>query len=236
MAARALSILAFLACWLAAGAGNAAECGGSRTRLEIQRMDVPPVLRHDQPIGRSRLVLRDAASGKTVFSGDFEGHWFCIGFNKTAHRYVLGGVFERGAWLPLSAIGYLREDGGAVEPSAFTRQDYLAMASQADENNRYIAFIGGNLVVDGLYVMDVEKDTVRKLGAAPAPPPLPADSIEICRGERFGWGECGADGYKALDEGVVRFRPGNVLEVSYGRDNARTRAKKRHVRRFELEE
>jgi len=88
---------------------------------------------------------------------------------------------ERGAWLPLGAIHYLREDGISFEPSAFDRLGYLAMTVVTSPSGRYIVFIGGQNITGTLYVLDIERDVVKELGPAPAPPPN-ALARDICKG------------------------------------------------------
>jgi len=154
-------------------------------------------------------------------------------FNRNIKTYVLGGILERGAWLPLGSIQYLREDGSSFGASAFDRLGYLAMTVVTSPNGRYIVFIGGQNTAGTLYVLDIERDAVKELGPAPAPPPN-ALGREICKGEPFEWGTCWGDGYVEMDTGIIRFKSEDVLEVSYGDDSPHARAKKRRVQRFKL--
>jgi hypothetical protein len=225
----------FLFCIFVAATSNASECAkGSKTTLEISAIDTPTLLRHDHSMGKSRIVLRSQVTGNTLFSVDYEGRWFCLGFNHKSQKYSVGGVFERGAWLPLASIQYLGEDGSAFEQSAFDRLGYLAMSAQTDTNNRYIAFIGGENTTGSLFVLNVENDTIKKLGTAPAPPPQTAETIDICKDEAFAWGSCWGESYVELDKDIIRFKAEDILEVSYGLDSFHARAKKRHVKRFKL--
>jgi len=84
-----------------------------------------------------------------------------------------------------------------------------------------------------LYVLDIERDVVKELGPAPAPPPN-ALARDICKGEPFEWGTCWGDRYVEMDVGIISFKPDDVLEVSYGDDSLRARAKKRLIRRFKF--
>ncbi len=214
--------------------GNAAECmKGTRTILQISQINVPSLPRHAQSIGQSRLVLRSELGGEILLSKEYEGNWFCIGFNRNIKTYVVGGIFERGAWLPVGSIQYLREDGNLLEPSVFDRSGYLAMAVVTSRSRRYIVFIGGQRTTGTLHVLDIERDVVKELGPAPAPPPN-ALARDICKGEPFEWGTCWGDRYVEMDAGIISFNSEDVLDVSYGDDSARARAKKRRIRRFKF--
>jgi hypothetical protein len=214
--------------------GSAAECAkGTLTSLRISQINVPSLLRHGQTVGQTKFVLCSEPGGEELLSKVYEGNWFCIGFNRKSKTYVVGGIFERGAWLPLGSIQYLREDGSSFKPSAFDRLGYLAMTVASSPSGRYIAFIGGQNTAGALYVLDIERDVVKELGPAPAPPPK-ALARDICNGEPFEWGTCWGDGYVEMDTGIIRFKSEDVLEVSYGDDSPRARAKKRRVRRFKL--
>jgi hypothetical protein len=214
--------------------GNAAECTrGTRTSLQFTRIDVPLIPRHGKTLGRTSLVLRSEPGGEILLDKEVEGNWFCVGFNRRSKTYIVGGMLERGAWLPLCSMQYLREDGSSLEPSAFDRLGYLAMTALASPGGRYIAFIGGRNTTGTLCVLDTERDLVRKLGQAPAPPHNAFES-DTCSGEPFRWGTCWGDGYVEMDAGIVRFKSEHVLEVSYGDDSPHGRAKKRRVKRFTL--
>jgi hypothetical protein len=214
--------------------GNAAECAkGTRTSLQISQINVPSLPRHGQTLGQTKFVLCSEPSGKEILSKVYEGNWFCIGFNRKTKTYVVGGILERGAWLPLGSIQYLREDGISFEPSAFDRLGYLAMTVVTIPSGRYIVFIGGQNTTGTLYALDLERDVVKELGPAPAPPPN-ALMRDVCKGEPFEWGTCWGDGYIEMDKGIIRFKSEDVLEVSYGDDSSSVRAKIRRVRRFKL--
>lgn len=214
--------------------GNAAECAkGTRTNLQITRINVPSFIRHGQNIGQTKLVLSSEPGGEELLSEVHEGNWFCIAFNKDTGTYIVGGIFERGAWLPLGSIKYLREEGSSFDPSAFDRLGYLAMTVIASPGARYIVFIGGQKTTGTLYVLDSERDVVKELGPAPAPP-TNVLTRGICKSEPYEWGTCWGDGYVEMDTGIIRFKSEHVLEVSYGDDKPLARAKKRWIRRFKL--
>jgi hypothetical protein len=167
-------------------------------------------------------------------STELEGKWFCFGYNATKKIYVVGGIIQKGASLPLASIRYLPEDGREITPSAFDRAGYHALSTVSSPSGRYIVFIGGKLTTDGLYVLDVERNRVRKLGSAPLPPPN-AYLNDICSGKPFEWGGCWADRYLELDNGIIGFKSEKELEVTYGKDSPSARAKKRRTARFRLD-
>ena len=216
--------------------GNSADwIKGTQTCLQISQLNAPLVPVHGQSIGQTRFVLRSEPGGEELFSKECEGNWFCIGFNPTSKTYIIGGIFERGAWLPLGSIQYLRENGSSFEPSAFDRLGYLAMTMITSPDSRYLVFIGGQNTSGTLYVLDSELDMIKELGSAPAPPPNPLLK-DICNSEPFEWGTCWADRYIEMDPAIIRFMSEDVLEVSYGDDLPLARARKRWVRIFKLAE
>ena len=228
--------LAFIVlCMMITSTGNAEECAkGSRTSLQYTMVDVPAIPHHDQSIGRTRFVLRSYPDGETLSTKEFDGQWFCFGYNSITHIYIIGGISQKGAWLPLRSIQYLAEEGGSLKPSAFDRLDYLALSAVTSPAGRYIVFIGGRISIEGLFVLDTKRDVVKKLGRAPLPPP-DAPLSDMCQHEPFEWGSCWADGYREMDAGIIRFTSETDLEVSYGEDEPTARAKKRSIRRFRLD-
>ncbi len=231
LAIRVFILLMFL---LMSTSANAADCAkGIKTSLRISQINVPSLPRHGQTLGQAKFVLCSDPGGEELLSKVYEGNWYCIGFNRNTKTYVVGGILERGAWLPLRSIQYLREDGGSFEPSAFDRLGYLAMTVVTSPSGRFIVFIGGQNTADALYVLDIERDVVRELGPAPAPPSN-ALAKDTCKDEPFEWGTCWGDGYVEMDPGIIQFKSENVLQVSYGDDSPDGRAKIRRVRRFKL--
>jgi len=221
-------------CAMIASEGNAAECAkGTRTSLHSTMVDVPAIPRHDQGFGRTRFVLRSEPDGGTLSSGEFDGQWYCFGYNAEIRSYVIGGISPKGAWLPLRSVQYLDENARSFKPSAFDRLGYIALSAATSPTRRYIVFIGGRVSIEGLYVLDTKRDAVKKLGRAPAPPP-DAQLEVICRDEPFEWGSCWADSYREMDAGIIRFRSETELEISYGKDGPTRRAKNRRVERYRL--
>ncbi len=213
----------------------AAECAkGARTSLQSTFINIPAIPRLDQSIGRTKFVLHSEPHGEILSSTEFDGRWFCFGYNAKTHCYIIGGIFQKGAWLPLGSIQYFAEDGSSFKPSAFDRSGYIALSAATSPSGRYLVFIGGIDSSDGLYVLDTKRDVIKKLGRAPSPPPDALVS-DICQGEPFEWGGCCADGYLEMDSSILRFKSESELEVSYGKDGPSARAKKRHIRKFSLD-
>jgi hypothetical protein len=242
-----MPVISSLSSWLSsslvlaavAAGGDApapAACAvGTHTTLAVEILERPRVPRHDESIGNDRLVLR-GADGKKVFSEDtHDAHWLCLGFDRGKGRYLVGGYQEQGTWLVLGPILYLAEDakggGKRLEESAFSRQELMAMSSLTSPSGRYVAFVGGVGVIDGLYVLDTEADTIRRVGKAPAPPPLGDD---FTCDETFRWGSCWVGAYAPLEPEVLRFDGDDTLVVTYGHDTHRRRAPKRTTQRIKL--
>lgn len=220
-------------CLLVVSIGYSAECPkGTRTHLQHQLVNAPNFIRHDQSIGQTQFILYSDANNAELLNKTLEGQWFCLGFNQATKTYLLGGVFQIGAWLPLGSIQYLREEKNSLEPSAFKRLGYLANAAVVSPKGRYIAFIGGKQSTGDLYLLDTQTDTIKRLGAAPAPPPLANDAFSS--DEPFEWGTGWADGYLEMEANIVYFTAENILQVSYGKDTSYVRAKKRQIRTFKL--
>lgn len=209
-----------------------AECSkGTKTQLQYTLINAPKIYRLDQSIGQTQIVL-SAKDGTTRLSETYEGKWFCLGFNKMTNTYLVGGISQIGAWLPLGSIQYLSEAKNVFEPSAFDRLGYLANAAVVSPNGRYIAFIGGKQTTGKLYVLDTKTDTIKSLGVAPAPPPL--DNDAFFSEEAFEWGTGWADTYLEIETNILHFKSENILQVSYGKDTPKARAKKRQIRIFKL--
>lgn len=98
-------LLILLVFSLFSASGHAADCAkGTRSSLQLSRVNVSFVPRHGQSLGKTSLVLRSEPGGEILLSKEYEGNWICIGFNKTNKTYIMGGILERGAWLPLCSI------------------------------------------------------------------------------------------------------------------------------------
>jgi hypothetical protein len=214
---------------------DAAESArGIQTTLEYSFANTSSLSHLNLSIGKTTFILQSIPHGEIVLSTELEGKWFCFGFNATKHFYVIGGISQKGASLPLASIRYYPENRGEMPSSAFDLAGYHALSAVSSPSGRYIVFIGGRLTIDGLYVLDVERNLARKLGSAPLPPPN-SYLNEICSGEPFEWGGCWADRYLELDSGIIAFRSETELEVKYGKDGPSARSKKRRITRFRLD-
>jgi hypothetical protein len=223
-----LSMLIFFTLFI--NSSFCAECPkGAQTQLHYKLINAPDLNRLNESIGQTQFVLTDL-NGTTLLSKTFEGRWFCLGFNITTKTYLIGGVFQIGAWLPLASIQYLGETKKSFEPSAFDRLAYIANATVISPKGRYIAFIGGQQMTGKLYILDTQTDTIKSLGDAPAPPPLENDAFSS--EEPFEWGTGWADAYVEMETNILYFKSENILQVSYGKDTAHARAKKRQIRLF----
>jgi len=205
---------------------------GRETQLEIRALERPRFLMHDKSVGRDKLILRRTGpDAREIFSLELnDGRWTCLAIDRGEGRYVVGAFGEVGAWIVLRSVSYLRESAPKLQDSGFTRGNYMALASVASSDGRYLAFVGGEGNIDGLYVLDTRHDVVRRLGAPPAPPPV----ADFQSDERFDWGTGWAGGYLVLEPSVLRFEGTDVVIATYGRDTHKARAKKRVVRRFKL--
>jgi hypothetical protein len=212
----------------------AIECArGIRTSLHQLTRHAAAPRAHDQPGPRTTFLLRPLAGNEPLWSEELQGNWRCLSPRTGARGYLLGGLQQRGAWLPLASVLYLPEDGSGALPSALDREDSLALAVLLSPAGRYLAFVGGPGHVDGLYVLDTQLDEVRNLGPAPAPP-VRNELKTICGDEPLAWGGCWADSVLVLESEVLRIAAEDLLEVSYGKDGVAGRAKTRKVRRFNL--
>ena len=240
-------ILAMSLLWivlLAVGASTAPAApaapacpSGALTTLAIEIVSRPQLPQHDQNIGSDRLILRSREGKQILSQAVNDGHLLCMGYAPSPAarsadapgRYLIGHVGERGARLVLGGISYLGEDGRGFEDYVFTRDGFLALTAISSPAGRFVAFVGGKSVVDGLYVLDARKDTVRRLGPPPAPPPLDFECDDP-----FQWGTCWADGYTAIEPRVLHFDGETTLVATYGPDTHKARAKNRRARRFKL--
>jgi hypothetical protein len=205
---------------------------GERSTLEVRAQLAPSPPRLHGPGPRTVLVLR-GTDGVPLRTETWDGAWRCLTPSPGARGHVVGGVAPRGAWRPLASVLFVPADGSPAVPSAFDRGRYQALAALVSPEGRQMAFVGGVASVDGLYLLDLRRDTVRRLGPAPAPPATP-EARAVCGGESFGWGGCWADGLVELEPSVLRFASEALLEVSTGADGPQGRARARKVTRYRV--
>lgn len=214
---------------------HAADCTSSpETRLTIT-FERTEQLSMNGPLGQSRLNLLRLRNAASILDSQLPEEWRCLAYDPEGKRYLLGGIWQRGAWRPLASLVYLDEASGILRDSAFSRENYLANALVVSPSGRYVAFIGGQNGVSGsLHLLDTHADHVSLLsGQAPLPPPS-RPAHQICRGSPFQWGTCYGDGFVTLDPGILDFSGDQQLIASFGKDLPLRRAKQRHIRRFAL--
>jgi hypothetical protein len=203
-------VRAAVALLLVCGTAHAEELRcpkGARTTLAIQQAERAELLRPDEAIGGDVLILR-AGKKELLHTVSHDFHWMCLAYSKK-RGHLVGSRAPLDGVLVLRTVGYLAEDSDTIEASAFTRDRFHAYAALPSADGRFVAFIGGRDDVS-LYVLDTTRDTIRKLGPAPAQD----------------W----SAGYAELARTSWRFE-GATLVVSYPKDK---RGKARALRRFKV--
>ena len=231
-AATAMVVLLFVGGLASADAGPSCKSGSSELWTEGE-----PQMHHDGPPGSTKLELR--APGHAARTLQREGDWRCLGYSNEKHRYVLIGIFERGAWMVGVAIGLLDEQGKCSESKAVP-SDLDIYASVLAPTGHHLALVATQNEVDGgragLYALDLVADKLRRLDRAPAAPPLRTeDGLRAFAkdGPSWGWGSS-TEGYDELDAGIIVFDAPDKLHATYGKDGPRRRAKQRTVKRWDL--
>ena len=211
---------------------------GTDTVLELGGLSRS--LHHDGNDGEAHLVLLNRRTGKVLWSDTYVGEGICLGFNPRIRKYILGIRKQHGIGSRLVQVLYVGEIAGTVQVSAFTKRAIEAFAAVPGPDHHFVAFIGLEGNDTSLFALDVEKDSLRKLGDAPAPPPLTPTEREyvkihpdVLEGP-WEWMASFRDGYMGLDPGIVTFRGPETLDVSYGNDTAWARSGQRHVTTYDL--
>lgn len=226
-------------------------CEGSTTVLELvyTKATIP---QHDVDLGRTRILLhakvdgapsRDGgfAGGKVLLDETFAEVWECLGFNPRTRRYVLTSISELGVKVTLRGLVYLDENAVTFKESVFGRRQVRAVSSLYQPTSGYLALVAaaeGKRERDDtvkLYVLDTESDQLKVLGNPPAPPPLDArlrnDRDAIMMMWPWDSPECH---YTEMDATIWSFVDAATLRVSYGRDTAKVRAKRRTSKQWDL--
>lgn len=216
------------------------RCDGSPVATVEFRAERPPSIRHDGPAAGGTLRLLARGTGRVLWQHQLEGSWSCLGYSARARRFVLSASGEVGVLYGVTSVLLLPEDGSEPRPSAFDRAGLFAYSLRLGPEARFLAMVAqrGGLGSPSLQVLDVERDRLRRLGPAPAPPPDPALLSSLPgspRRQPWRWGPDGAEWYAELEPEVVRFPSPTRLEVRYGSDTVRARARRRHSRSFRLE-
>jgi hypothetical protein len=213
-------------------------CGGSKvnnckTYLDIKIISYP---KYDKSSGETLITIISILDSTALKSYHKEGIWHYIGYNKKIRSHILAGAFQVGAWLPLCELEYLNEDSLTFRKSGINNRDWLALTAITDESAKYIVFIGipeKNKI--RLFSLNTETDKIKILGEPPSPPPVEPDLFQPeMLDESWTWGVSYADGYTVMDDGIIRFIGNDKLQVSYGKDTAKQRAKNRRIKIFNL--
>jgi len=188
--------------------------------------------RHDVSDGSVAMRLEALSDHRSIAAKTMEGAWRVLAYVPAAHRFVLGGQFGVGAWLPLNVISYVDEATGALRPARHN-EDWMALAAVPSPDGRFIAFVGARGEHSfRLQVLDSVNDALYELGLPPAPPPDPHPIAKGSGGE-WDWGDP-IDGVTDMDPGIITFPDDRTLRVTYGRDGAAGRARQRTARVWDL--
>lgn len=210
---------------------------GSNTLLELG--GVSRSTQHNGNDGQANFALKPKAGGAVLWKDQSVGQGVCFGFHTHMLRYVIGTRKEHGIGVRLTSVRYVDEATGKSQASSFNRRNIEGFAAVPSTDLHYIAFIAIAENDAELYVLDVEKDSVRKLGKAPLPPPLDEkerayvkqhpDSLEGA----WEWMGSFRDSYMDLEPGIITFQ-GDVLKVSFGADTSSKRSEKRNIVTYDL--
>jgi hypothetical protein len=227
-------------------------CEGSTTVLEVVRTEAK-IPQHDVDLGRTRLILRakeamsttrdgGAQTGKVLLDETLTELWECLAYNPRARRYALTSVNEHGVKVTLRGFVYLDEKAVAFKESVFGRRGLHAVSSLYQAASGFLALVAvaedeGTEASFKLYVLDTDSDQLKPLGEPPAPPPLSPELRKDREAVMMMWPwdepECH---YTQLDDAIWSFAGPTTLRVSYGRDTAKARAKRRTEKRWDLGE
>jgi hypothetical protein len=80
---------------------------------------------------------------RKLLSAELPGRWTLLGYNEQTKTYVLGGLFEIGAWLPVREIQYLTVDEPKLRPAKINEDDeWYALGTRTSPDGRLVAFVG----------------------------------------------------------------------------------------------
>jgi|GEM_PF-1670886 hypothetical protein len=222
------------------------ESSGDATFLQTR------LLKHaqyDGDDGRTEITVLSKVEHKRLKKLRWKGVWHCVGYIRSSQAFLLVGEFQVGAWLPLTKIRYLSAEGNEAIDSRCQRNypksqeelgGWMGFSVIPNDDLSFISFIGcfeGSAM--SLMVLDAQKDELKVLGAAPAPPPisdpywLKEVQRMIAEDHEWAWGGPGADGYIPMDDGVIVYKDDKLI-VSYGDDTPVRRAVKRTYKTWDL--
>ena len=211
---------------------------GSSTLLELGGLSRST--RHNGNDGEAHFVLKRKTNGYALWKDEFVGEGICFGFNAHMRKYVVGSRKEHGIGVRLTNVFYINEVTQMRQVSVFNKRKIEAFAAVPSPDLNYVVFIAIDHNEMGLFVLDVERNALRKLGEAPLPPPLTTKELEYARENpnsldcQWGWMASFRDGYMELDSGIIVFVENDLLKVSYGNDTAYQRAKDRNIMSWNL--
>ena len=209
----------------ATGTATYLEEGGRARSMEM-----------DGPEGESRFLLRSKTNAAVLWKDDLSDSWLCLGYNSVSGDYVLAGMHTQGASEPIDEIVYVSEKMPAIRASAFTQEIYRAFAILLSPSGRYLIFVGGKTRNNGLFAIDTQTDKIRRLGEAPAPPPLAPEALaNVDGGDQWGW-DIPAASLRTVEPDILRFDGDAILKASSwcGKDTFRSRAKQRDIKTWDL--
>ncbi|TAL67763.1 MAG: hypothetical protein EPN82_13400 [Bacteroidetes bacterium] len=205
---------------------KANDCTGNSTYLQIKILSLP---KHDKSDGETMLLLHSQKDSSVLKEIKLDGIWHCIGFNPELNKYILGGMFQVGGWLPMCEIRYLAETNFEMKSSQINKTEWFSFIAVPDESLKYICLIGKydeKYMV--LFVLNTITDRVQILGNPPQPPPVDSSFVsEDFNREEWQWGSSYADGFTVMDEGIIVFKKNDKLCVSIGKDTPLKRSSKR---------
>jgi len=227
-------------------------CEGSTTVLEVVRT-VAKIPQHDVALGRTRLILRAKAAspstsrdatvpaGEVLLVETLTEVWECLAYNRRTRRYVITSVNEHGVKQSMRGLVYIDETAATFEESVFGRRGLHAVSSVYQPASGFLALIAtvedeGEDGAFELYVLDTDTDRLKALGEPPAPPPLERALRKDRQAIMMMWPwEAPESHYTPLDAAIWGFADATTLRVSYGRDTAKARAKRRKEQRWDLQ-
>jgi hypothetical protein len=220
------------------------ETVGNETTLQTR------LLKHavyDGSDGKTELAMFSTSNRKKLKNMKWDGVWHCLGYIKARKYYLLVGEFQTGAFLPLLRMKYLSADGNVTLDSRyrwnFPKSDseshgWMGFGAVPNPDLSFVAFVG---CLDespmSVMILDTQKDEMKVLGRAPAPPPIkdPHWREEALKHplNDWVWGGPSVDGFEEMDAGVIEFDKDKVT-VSYGDDTPVKRADKRIFKTWDL--
>lgn len=192
--------------------------------------------RHNGNSGEAHFVLESKTTGAVLWKDEYVGEGVCLGYNPDRGVYIIGSRRARGIGVRLTEVRYIDESRPRSRSSAFNRQDIEAFSAVASPRLWYVAFIAIEENDISVFVLDARRDTLKKIGKAPLPPPLSPDELayvklhpEVLQEGQWAWMGSFRDSYMQLDSGIIEFHDNEILRISYGADTPYARSPKRDM-------